>query len=54
MGRNRMGLIIGAIIVVLLLIWFMSAGDDAVETTDGADADAVEATEGADVEVEAD
>ncbi len=42
MGRNRIGLIIGAIVVVLLLLWLMSGGDDAVEATEGADTETTE------------
>ena len=47
MGRNRIGLIIGAVVVVLLLLWlFGAAGNEAAETaTEGADVEAPAADE---------
>ena len=44
MGRNRLGTIIAALVVVLLLLWlFVGIGDDeAVVTTEDGDAAVVE------------
>ena len=42
MVSNRMGVIVTIAGVVLLLIWFMAAANNAVQTTDGADAAATE------------
>lgn len=44
MGRNRIGTIIAAVVIVLLLLWlFVGIGDDeAVVTTEGADAEVTE------------
>ena len=41
MERNRVGAIIAAVVVVLLLLWlFVGASDEAAETIEGADVEA--------------
>ncbi len=41
MGRNRIGLIIAAVVVVLLLLWlFGGLGNEVAETAEGVDVEA--------------